>query len=238
MYGQSYNLSYCGRPVSDIINNEVDSAENDFLLYIMGPYTAFDAERAYDNAQNLKSPYIDDPLFDPDEHVVEEKAEYEKALSDLCDSIRNEIRVRPFIATDIDIPTRSEAVREELSENGLPVLDQSVAFAAVSDAVIFIYSVAGLNAGPGSEVGAILGEFNLRYNLTREAKKPRERFRIFCGPDFSSGSICEIPESYGVDLLEYNSKREIISQMQSFLINIERKQREEYLPIFNSSTQQ
>jgi len=232
MGGYAYDLSYSGRPVNDIIDEEVDSAEHDFLVYLMGPYTAFNAKYAYDNAKVLKSPYIDDPLFDPDKHIVKQKAEYEKALSDLCDSIRNKIKVRPFIATDVDIPTKTAVRRKGLTEDGLSVLDQSIAFAAISDAVIFIYSMAGLNAGPGSEVGAILGEFNLRHNHHRKAKKPRERFRIFCGPEFSSGSIDEIPEAYGVDVVNFDSKEAILNQIHSFIINIERKEREEDFPVF------
>lgn len=232
MDGQEYGLSYHGKPISEIVNEEVDSAKHDLLVYVMGPYTAFDAEYAYDDAQNFKSRYIKDPLFDSD-NVINERAKYEKALSDLCEDIRNKMNVRPYIATDIEIPTKTEVRKKDLSEKGLPVLDQSIAFAAVSHAVIFIYSIAGLNAGPGSEVGAILGEFNLRHNHRKKATKPRERFRIFCTPDFSSGSIYEIPESYGVDLLEFSSKNEIISQIRSFLINIERKQRESYFPVFD-----
>ena len=228
-----YNPRYNGKPIIEIIDDNIPVAEHNFLVYVMGPYTAFNAEYAYDDADELKSPYIQDPLFCPERHIVDGMSDYESALSDLCDQIRSEMGVRPFIATDIDIPTKSEVDGNDLSEPGMGVLDQSVEFAGVSNAVIFIYSAAGLNAGVGAEAGAILGEFNLRNRSDENKKKPRLRFRIFHNEDFSSGSIDEIPDSYGIDTLGFTSKEELIGQIKAYIVTVQRlRQEEDAFPIF------
>lgn len=228
-----YNPRYNGKPIIEIIDNNIPAAEHDFLVYVMGPYTVFNAEYAYDDADELKSRYIQDPLFCPEKHIVGGMSEYESALSDLCDQIRAEIGVRPFIATDIDIPTKSEVDDNDLSEPGMGILDQSVEFASVSNAVIFIYSAAGLNAGVGAEAGAILGEFNLRTRSEENKKKPRLRFRIFHSEDFSSGSIDEIPHSYGIDNLGFSSEEELIGQIKAYLVTVQRlRQEKDAFPIF------
>lgn len=61
----------------------------------------------------------------------------------------------------------------------MSVLDQSVAFAAVSDTAVFIFTNAGLTTGAGSEVGAILGDFNLRRENPEPDRKPRQRIGLF-----------------------------------------------------------
>lgn len=115
----------------------------------------------------------------------------------------------------------------------MSVLDQSAAFAAVSDAVVFVFSEAGLMTGVGSEVGAILGEFYLRRGNPEPIRKPRERFRIFKTEGFSSASIDEIPSTYEVDTVEFEIREGLINKTQHFLANVERDDPDRLLPIFN-----
>ncbi len=152
MGNRNYGFRFDGEPVFAHIQRDVPQppeSDLDHDMFVMGPYTAFDAEYVYDDGEQLENPFIDDPLFDPKNHVTADwHGSFKQALEDICMSFREEFGVRAFLATDVAIPTEQEAGDDEPS---MSVLDQSVAFAAVSDAT----------TGVGSEVGAILGEFHL-----------------------------------------------------------------------------
>ena len=204
-----------------------------FFVYVMGPYTAFDASIPFSNTSSLHSQFITDPLFHPQTHPQKtNRGTYEAALADLCDDLRAQFGVRAFLATDIQtIPTKQAA---DDTEPGMSVLDQSIAFAASSDAVVFVFTNAGLTTGAGSEVGAILGEFQLRRGHPDQPLKPRERIGIFQHNDFSSASIEEIPYTYGIGTEEFGTKAELIDDIKGLLENVRREAQAGPLPIFRS----
>lgn len=236
---RDYGFRFDGEPVFTHVQRDAplppeSRLEDDFFVYVMGPYTAFDATYAYSDADQLESPFIQDPLFDPEEHLTEDgRGSFESALADLCETFREELGVRSYLATDIEIPTDERADDEEPS---MSVLDQSIAFSAVSDAVVFVFTRAGLTTGTGSEVGTILGEFHLREGNPEPVRKPRERFRVFKTGDFSSASIDEIPSTFGVDAIEFSNEDELITKTKHFLVNIERDDPDRPLPVFNPYT--
>jgi hypothetical protein len=199
----------------------------------MGPYTAFDASYAYPDAAALQSSFIEDPLFDPETHPDTTGREtYEAALAELCDDLRAEFGVRAFLATDIrTIPTKADAGP---NEPGMSVLEQSIAFAACSDAVVFVFTNAGLTTGAGSEVGAILGEFQLRRGHPREPLKPRQRIGIFQHEAFESASIEEIPYTYGIGTREFATRPDLVDDIKGFLENVRREAQAGPLPKFHS----
>ncbi|WP_135829926.1 DUF7509 family protein [Halorussus halobius] len=240
MNGRDYDeFRYDGRPVFEYVRRDAptpdrDRLDEDFFVYVMGPYTAFDATYVFDDAEKLRTSFIDDPLFDPDRHVTgDETGTMEAALRDVCEEMRELFGVRAFLATDIDVPTRREAEERDL-DNYLSVLDQSVAFAAVSDAVVFVFTQAGLTTGAGSEVGAILSEFNLRTGNPEPDRKPRERFRVFRGESFGSASIDELPYTYGVDAIEFEDEADLLAKTRQFLANVERTARDRPFPVYTS----
>jgi hypothetical protein len=235
MKRRDYRFQFKGESVFSYVQRDAPEPEEsqldeDVFVYVMGPYTAFDATYAYSNGDELKSPFIEDPLFDPELHITDdERGSYEAALDDLWATLREEFGVCAFLATDIDIPTENDAADDEPSK---PVLTQSIEFAAVSDAVVFVFTPAGLTTGAGSEVGAILGEFHLRQGNSEPIRKPRERFRIFTTKEFSSASIDEIPWTYGVDTIDFEDKGDLVRKIQHFLANLERQDPDRPLPIF------
>jgi hypothetical protein len=232
---RAYGFNFAGETVFSRIRSDVPDTpkrqlDRDFFVFVMGPYTAFDANYSYPDADKLGSQFIGDPLFDPEEHCRDDgRATYESALADLCATLRSKYGVRAFLATDIGIPTASKAAEDEPS---MSVLDQSVAFAAVSDAVVFVFSQGGLTTGTGSEVGSILSEFHLRTGNPEPIRKPRERFRIFTADGFSSASIDEIPSTFDVDSLEFGTENDLVQKIEDFLTNIERTDPDRNLPVF------
>lgn len=62
MFVGGTNFQYDDRPISDSIVEQAPasskfSTHNDFFVYVMGPYTAFNAEVAYDDADKLCTPF-------------------------------------------------------------------------------------------------------------------------------------------------------------------------------------
>lgn len=235
MVGRDFGFKFDGQTIySLVLEHTTDPPpvlDEEFLVFVMGPYTAFDATYAFDDAEELESPYVSDPLFDPESHIGDDgRASYESALADYCSDLREAYGVRAFLATDVGIPTATQAGPREPSKS---VLDQSVAFAAVSDAVVFVFSHAGLTTGVGSEFGAILGEFHLRSGNREPVRKPRERFRVFRTSDSTSASIGETPDTYEVDVLEFETRGELLTKSQQFLVNLERDDPDRNLRVFN-----
>lgn len=231
MNRRDLTLEYGGDSIyKNIINNTAEpEGQGSFLCYVMGPYTPFDVTYSYpEDSIDADNPYIDAELFDPNKHE-----DMEATLRDIRTELRNDPGIRAFIATDVGIPTAREARREQLDETGLSPLDQSIEYATVSDAVIFILDEAGLNAGVASEIGAILGEFNLRRRNRNPNRKPRQRFRIYHSAEFSSASIEEIPHGFGIDTYEYESETDLLGNIRNFITNVENLARFEGLELYN-----
>ena len=236
MASRQFSFSYDGEPVFEHVQQKVQHPSQSpfaepFYVYVMGPYTAFDARKAYDGAGNLKSPYIEDPLFDENKHVnASNRATYEAALAEFCDRLRQDLGVCAFLASDIDsIPTIQRASG---TADGMSVLDQSIAFAAISDAVAFIFTNAGLTTGVGAEVGAILSDFNLRLRNPEPERKPKERLRIFPQAGFSSASVDEVPFTYGVARSEFETADDLTAEIRTFVEGIRRAKNTGPLPIY------
>ena len=247
MFDGDTNFRYDGRPIADIISEQAPappqfSPHNDFTVYVMGPYTAFDATRAYDDADKLRTPFQDDPLFDPDEHVDENgNGDMEAALRDFCRDLRIEHDCRAFVATDIDIPTHRQAGDasddrnpgdRNGAENGMDPLAQSVAFAAHSDAVLFLFTRGGLTTGVGAETGGILGEFHLRRGNPATTHKPGQRIALYLDENFGSATIDELPLGYDVRYDTFASKNDLHERVRRWFDSLERETRDTDLPVF------
>lgn len=235
MSKRGYGYNYDGETIfsrvrSDAPEPDDETLDREFFVYVMGPYTAFDAKYAYDDADKLRTRFADDPLFDPDEHVTDDgRGDYEAVLQAFCSQLRERLGVRAFLATDIDIPTFDES---DASTPGMAVPRQSVAFAAVSDAVVFVFTEGGLTTGAGGELGTILGEFNLAPDDPERVRKSRKRFRVFQSEGFQSATIEEIPPAYRIDSVTFANREELVDGTQQFLVNLERDHPDKQLPIY------
>lgn len=245
MFDGETNFRYNNRPISDILAEQAPTPpklgpHNDFTVYVMGPYTAFNAKQAYDDAEKLRTPFQEDPLFDPDEHIDDAgNSDMEEALRDFCAELRNRHNCRAFIATDIDIPTHSQA--EERNKNrgegeseikGMDPLAQSVAFAAHSDAVLFLFTRGGLTTGVGAETGGILGEFHLRRGNPATTHKPGQRVSIYADESFGSATIDELPKGYDIQYDRFESKEGLHTSVRRWFDNLSRETRDTDLPVF------
>ena len=141
----------------------------------------------------------------------------EAAIRELCGEIRETTNTRVFIATDVDIPTITQVQDEDLDESGMTPIEQSIAFARASNAVLFIFPYAGIPIGVASEAGALCEHFNLRASDPTERTKPRARFRLFRETGVGSATVEEFEYDYNLIFAVHESQEELLQTIKRFL---------------------
>jgi hypothetical protein len=228
----SYGMvEYDGTPVRDLILRDVpDAPLSEYLVYVMSAYTVYDLQRALDSHEeqmDLPELYPPDALFDPDVHES-----MEAAIRDLCDEIREATNARVFIATDVNIPTITEVQNDDLDEPGMTPLEQSIAFARESNAVVFVFPYAGIPIGVASEAGALCEHFNLRTSDPTDQTKPRDRFRLFREAGVGSATVEEFEFDYNLKFAIYESREELVHAIKRFLQQLQHREQDDDFPIY------
>ncbi|AQL44100.1 hypothetical protein BV210_15920 [Halorientalis sp. IM1011] len=216
-----------GRSVEAIIRESVPGdADGTKLLFVMGPYRLLDPGYLYEDRTFADLP--PDPLAPHDHgHVDVDPDDIETTLRKLCAELSAEPGVTAFIASDVAIPTVREVQEEGAAGPALPVIDQSVAFAAASDACAFVFTKAALTTGVGAEAGAIPEYFGLRRDdparppslcrIFAEAERVESGGRTYLEPRFSSASIDEMDEAYDVPISHFADRRELLTKLIGFV---------------------
>jgi len=214
---------YQGDSIGERIRESLPYGDpSDPLVFLMGPYRLLDPDYLYDEGEGHSLP--PDPLA-PGGGV--EPDLIESTLRTIAQRVSAETTVTAFIASDVDIPTRTEVERGGLSEPGLSVIDQSVAFAKASAGNAFVFTKAGLTTGVGAETGAIPEYFRLRDETAR-SRDPRT-FKIFSeaepsdddsrtyDPTFSSASINEMDDAYDIRFGYFTSREHLVETLIAFV---------------------
>jgi hypothetical protein len=219
---------YDGTPVRDLVLRDApDAPLSEYLVYVMSAYTAYDLERALGEDLDLASIYPPDVLFDPEVHET-----MEDAIRDLCAAIRTETNTRAFIATDIAIPTITQVQEGDLDEPGMTPLEQSLAFARVSNAVVFVFPYAGIPIGVASEAGALCEYFNLRAEDPAVRTKPRARFRLFREQGVGSATVEEFEFDYNLSFEIYESRDALVHAIKRFLQQLQHHEQDDEFPLY------
>ncbi|OVE86326.1 DUF7509 family protein [Natronolimnobius baerhuensis] len=215
---------YDGTPVETIIARSIPDADpDDTFVFLMGPYRLLDPSYLYPDDGYPLPP---DPLA-PQAGAGAPDA-IEATLRTICERVSDETGTTAFIASDVDIPTRREAEREQLPESGMAVIDQSVAFATASAGNAFVFTKAGLTTGAGAEAGAIPEHFRLRDPETRrrdprtfclfaEATKTHGENGPVYEPRFSSASIDEMDDAYDLRFRYFADREELVERLVDFV---------------------
>lgn len=219
---------YDGTSVRDPVLRDVpDAPLSEYLVCVMSAYTAYDLERALGEDLDLASTYPPDVLFDPEVHES-----MEDAIRELCAAIREETNTRAFIATDVAIPTITQVQADDLDEPGMTPLEQSIAFARVSNVVVFIFPYAGIPIGVASEAGALCEHFNLRSEDPAAQTKPRARFRLFREQGVGSATIEEFEFDYNLSFEIYESREELVHATKRFLQQLQHHETDDEFPLY------
>lgn len=216
--------TYETTPIEAIVVDSIPRAsEDDELVYLMGPYRRLDPSYLY---RDGSYPLPPDPLAPSEDGV--DPDDVERTLRTVAAEVTSETGVTAFIATEVDIPTRRTVTVQNRDEPGMPVIDQSVAFARASDGCAFVFTNAGLTTGTGAEAGAIPEHFRLR----KPSERLRDPRRLCCFLEtrsrgtagerryeyqFTSASIDEMDDAYGLRFRPFVDREHLVDGLVDFV---------------------
>lgn len=193
-----------------------DLAHSRFLVYLMGPYRAFDVESALDTASG-------DPEAIPASvdfaELVGSAVDLgrDEVVLDLLLFVRDRLRADPgvnaFLAIDVDVP--------------LPEMDaatQSIEFALASNVVTYVVPSIGDNLGVGIEVGAVLEAIYRGRSHRRSDHDHRERILFVHEEDVRSAMIAAIGDRWEVRVASYADRGDLVRQLRLFVRDVARRE--------------
>ncbi len=194
-----------------------DLPHSRFLVYLMGPYKAFDVERALETAAPGSIPEsVDFGTLVGSDHADLERDE---AALDLVLSVRDRLRatagVNAFLAIDVDVPL------EEMD-----AATQSIAFARASNAVVYVVPAMGDNLGVGIEVGSVLEALY----ADDEPEHRRERVLFVHESGVRSAMIAAVRDRWEARIYAYEDVDDLERQVRLFVRDLMRKERTGKLP--------
>lgn len=202
-----------------------DVAHSQLLVYLMGPYKAFDIRAALEEADDPTD--VVDLSSLPDSFDFETisntdvSLERDEAMLDLLLDVRDRLRTDPgvnaFLALDIDIPLRE-----------MDAATQSIEFAFASNAVIYLIPKLGENLGVGIEAGSVLEAIFQRDDATQTGHKERVLFIHESG--IRSAMIASVTERWDARVYTYEDRDELVRKIRLFVRDIARKEQTDDLP--------
>lgn len=201
-----------------------DLAHGRFLVYLMGPYTAFDVEAILETAGSTDSSF--DPTTVPanvDFGTLvgsDVDLEQDEAVLDLLLHVRDRLRTDPgvnaFLAIDIDIP---------LDE--MDAASQSIEFALASNAVVYVVPEIGDNLGVGIEVGSVLEAiFREQETTAGEGRDTRHTERVFFVHETGvrSAMIAAVRDRWEARIYSYDDRADLVDQGRLFVRDVARRE--------------
>jgi len=203
-----------------------DLAHSEFLVYLMGPYKAFDVAETIRLAEendvtttipesvDFGSLVGSDVDLDQDEAVLD-------LLLDVRDRLRTNPGVNAFLAIDVDIPL------EEMDAG-----TQSIEFALASNAIIYLVPKIGDNLGVGIEAGSVL-EAIYREGRTSDEKTSNsysERVAFVHESGVRSAMIAAVQERWDARVYSYTNRDDLLRQIRLFVRDLARREQHGGLP--------
>ena len=198
-----------------------------FLVYLMGPYKAFDIDAVIDGTdttEGLPPAHIPETLDFAT--LVEPASDQHDVVFDLLLDVRDRLRtdsgVNAFLAVDIDIP---------LAE--LDAATQSIEFAFASNAVVYIIPRVGDNLGVGIEVGAVLEAiYRERAHGDEDTHEAchHERVLFVHESGVRSAMIAGILDRWDARVYPYSDRESLVTQVRLFLRDVARREQYGELP--------
>ncbi|MFB6135682.1 MAG: hypothetical protein ABEJ04_02885 [Halobacteriaceae archaeon] len=222
-----------------VIESLGDLAHPRFLVYLMGPYKAFDVESILDaidadgdDATPLDVNQIPEnvdfgTLVGSDVDLDRQEATLELLLW-VRDRLRTDPGVNAFLATDVDVPL------EELD-----AATQSIEFALASNAVVYLVPKVGDNLGVGIETGSVL-ETLYRDRDTEEADDAtvppghHERVLFVHESGVRSAMIAAVHERWDARVCSYSDREDLLKQVRLFVRDLARREQRGDLPTLDA----
>lgn len=199
-----------------------DLAHAQFLVYLMGPYRAFDIDPIVEAAEGDDSLDVDSIPENVDFGRLvgtDETLEWDEATLDVLLSVRDELRTDPgvnaFLALDVDIP---------LDE--MDAATQSVEFAFASNAVVYIVPKVGDNLGVGIETGSVLEALFREREQSDEERTTdhHERVVFIHESGVRSAMIAAIQDRWEARVYPYDDRDDLVRQLRLFVRDLARRE--------------
>ncbi|SFS67323.1 DUF7509 family protein [Halostagnicola kamekurae] len=182
-----------------------------FLVYLMGPYEAFDVDRVLEESEPDSIPEsVDFGTLVDSEHALEREEATLDLLLDVRDRLRIDAGVNVFLAIDVDIP---------LAE--MDAATQSIEFARASNAVVYVVPAVGDNLGVGIETGAVL-EALFSDELANDRQ---ERVLFVHESSVRSAMIAAVRDRWEARIYAYDDRSDLVRQVRLFVRDLVRKER-------------
>lgn len=215
-----------------IIDELGDLAHPRFLVYLMGPYKAFNTEALLEQARSAETGT--DLSAIPEQMdfgtFVDSDVDLERddAAFDLLLHVRDRLRTAPgmnaFLAVDIDIPL------EEMD-----AATQSVEFAMASNAIVYVVPQTGDNFGVGIEVGSVL-EAIFREQETAESSARHERVVFIHEAGVRSAMIAAVRDRWDARIYSYTDRTDLVDRVRLFVRDIARREFRSDLPTLDDNS--
>lgn len=218
-----------------IVDTLGDLAHPQFLVYLMGPYEAFDIESVLEGFQasgtapdpdTIPAPVDFGTLVGSDVDLDQHEAVLDLFL-DVRDQLRTDPGVNAFLAVDIDIPL------EEMDG-----ATQSIEFATASNVVVYIVPKIGDNLGVGIEVGSVLEAIFRERNDADDRGQPasrHERVAFVHETGVRSAMIASVRDRWDARIYSYTDRDDLVAQVRLFARDIARRELRGELPQLGGS---
>jgi hypothetical protein len=212
-----------------------DLAHARFLVYLMGPYKAFDIEavlEAADTDDALDLSRIPESVDFGTLVGTDVDLDQQEAVLDLLLFVRDRLRTDPgvnaFLAIDIDIPL-----------DDMDAGTQSIEFALASNAVIYVIPKIGDNLGVGIETGSVL-EALYRERTTSDEPAAmtshHERVLFIHESGVRSAMIAAVQDRWDARVYSYTDREDLVRQLRLFVRDLARREQRGDLPTLDEPT--
>jgi len=167
----------------------------EFLVYLMGPYTTFEVTDLLPDETDPESVSL--PSAQADSKAIDEM---QRRLRRVQGSLRADPGINAFLAIDANVSL------EELN-----AATQSIEFARASNAVVFIVPQLGDNLGVGIEIGSVLED---RY------PDGADRTLIAHEAGISSAMLGGVTTRWNARIASYDDETDLIDEIRNFVVEI------------------
>ena len=220
-----------------ILDELGDLAHSRFLVYLMGPYKAFDIEavlEAGDADAALDLSEIPESVDFGTLVGSEADLDRQEAVFDLLLFVRDRLRTDPgvnaFLAVDVDVPL------EEVDAG-----TQSVEFALASNAVIYVVPKLGDNLGVGIEAGSVLEALYRERTASEDEDgddpavgSHHERVAFVHESGVRSAMIAAVQDRWDARVYSYADREDLVRQVRLFVRDLARREQRGDLPTLDS----
>lgn len=217
-----------------IIDALGDLAHARFLVYLMGPYKAFDIDailEATDTDEALDLNQIPENVDFGTLVGSDADLEQHEAVFDLLLFVRDRLRTVPgvnaFLAVDVDIPL------EEMDAG-----TQSIEFALASNAVVYVIPKLGDNLGVGIETGSVLEALYRERTTSNEhhsVASHHERVLFIHESGVRSAMIAAVQDRWDARVYSYTDREDLVRQVRLFIRDLARREQRGELPVLDEN---